>query len=117
VVEVVKHDPQRRRVLIGEVTDQVEDLHLIAEVEMVGGFVQQQDAGVLGEAGREPDPLQLAAGELVDRAIGHSVDPGQSHGVLDGRAVGVCERRETTAVGVPAEADHVADLEARRMWP
>ena len=66
LVEVVQHDADGDAVLVGEVADQVEDLHLVAQVEEGGGLVEQQDAGVLRQAGGQPDPLQLAAGQLVD---------------------------------------------------
>ena len=71
LVEVVQHDADRDAVLVGEVADQVEDLHLVAQVEEGGRLVEQQHAGLLGQAGGQPDPLQLAAGQLVDRPVGH----------------------------------------------
>ena len=67
MVQVVQDDPECRPVVVREIADQIEGLDLVAQVEMVGRLVEQQDAGVLGETGRQPDPLELAAGELVDR--------------------------------------------------
>ena len=76
------------------------DLHLVAQVEVRGGLVEQQDAGVLREAGGEPDPLQLAAGQLVDAAVGHRCDAGDVHRAGDGaRAVGVVRRRAGRGTG------------------
>ena len=71
LVEVVQHDADGDAVLVGEVADQVEDLDLVAQVEVGGRLVEQQDAGLLREAGGQPDALQLAAGQLVDAALGH----------------------------------------------
>ena len=71
LVEVVQHDADGDAVVVGEVAHQVEDLDLVAQVEVGRGLVEQQHAGVLREAGRQPDPLQLAAGQLVDAALGH----------------------------------------------
>ena len=112
VVQVVEDDAERGAVLVGQLADQVERLDLVAEVEVVGRLVEQEDAGVLGEAGGQPDPLELAAGQLVDGAVGHGRDPGEGHGPVDGRPVGVVERREPAAVRVAAEGHDVADGEA-----
>ena len=72
LVEVVQHHPDRDVVVGGEVADQVEDLHLVAQVQVVGRLVEQEHVGALGQAGRQPDPLQLTAGELVDGPVGSS---------------------------------------------
>ena len=71
LVEVVQDDADGDAVVVGQVADQVEDLDLVAQVEVRGRLVEQQDAGVLREAGGQPDALQLAAGQLVDAALGH----------------------------------------------
>ena len=114
LVEVVQHDADRDAVLVGQVADQVEDLHLVAQVEERGRLVEQQHAGVLGQAGGQPDPLQLAAGQLVDGAVGHRGHAGDLHRPGDGpRPVGVVGA-PAAPVGVAAVADHVAHADAGR---
>ena len=61
LVEVVK-DNAERRAAIGEIPDQIESFNLITQIKMVGGLIEQQDAGVLCQGGGEPDSLQFAAG-------------------------------------------------------
>ena len=114
VIEIVQHDPDGDPVPLGELPHQVERLDLVAQVEVVGGLVQQHDRRVLGEAGGEPDPLHLAAGELPGGTVGEVADAGQAHGVVDRGAVGVVEAGEAAPVRVAAEGDHVADGEPLR---
>src|SRR5699024_2246621 len=64
--EIVEDDADGDAVVIGEFAHEVEDLRLVAQVEVIRRFVEQQHTGVLGQAGRQPDTLQLAAGELID---------------------------------------------------
>ena len=49
---------------------QVEHLDLVLEVEERRRLVEQQQRRLLGERHRQPDALALAAGELVDGALG-----------------------------------------------
>src|SRR5690625_7969658 len=44
-------------------------LHLVAQVEVGGGLVEEEYVGVLGEAGGEPDALAFAPGEGLDAAF------------------------------------------------
>jgi hypothetical protein len=98
LVEVVQHQPDRHAAGLGEVADEVE----------------QQHGGVLRQAAGQPDPLQLAARELVDRPVAQVADPGQGHGVGDrGRPAGV-DLAPAAAVRVPAEPDDVAHRQPGR---
>ena len=62
-----------------EVDEQVEHVDLVGEVEVGRRLVEQQDVGVLGERHRDPHPLALAAGELVDRPVGELERVGRDH--------------------------------------
>src|SRR5690606_13046571 len=84
LVEVVQHDADRDAVHGREVAHQVEQLHLVAQVEVGGRLVEQEHARVLGEAGGEPDALQLSPGQLVDAAVRHGCHARDLHGVPDG---------------------------------
>ncbi len=75
VVEVVQHDTQGGAVVVGELAHQVERLHLVAQVEVVGRLVEEQHARLLRQRGRQPHALQFAARELVDGARGHRAEP------------------------------------------
>ena len=65
-VEVVQHDRHGGAALPVEVRDEVQDLHLVGEVQVGGGLIQQQHFGFLGQGHRDPDALALPAGEFVD---------------------------------------------------
>ncbi|OLT09454.1 hypothetical protein BJF90_44210 [Pseudonocardia sp. CNS-004] len=110
----MQHDADRDPGIVGEIAHQVEDLHLVAQVEVVGGLVEQEHAGVLGEATREPHPLQLPARQLVDRAVRQVRHPRQLHRAPHrGRPVRVVAA-EPSAVRVPAEPDDVVHRQPRR---
>jgi hypothetical protein len=49
--------------------EQVEHLDLVGEVEEGGRLVEQEQRRPLGEGERDPDPLALATGKLVDRTL------------------------------------------------
>lgn len=113
--EIVEDDADGDAVVIGEFAHEVEDLRLVAQVEVIRRFVEQQHTGVLGQAGRQPDTLQLAAGELIDGPIGHPIGAGQLERTGDGRPIGIGESGEASAVRVAAVGDDLADADAGRM--
>ena len=109
VAEVVEDNPDRRVVVVGEFAHEVEDLGLVAQVEVVGRFVEEEDPGVLGQAGGQPHALKFPAGELVDGTLGHVRGAGEGKRLVDRRVVGLGERGEALAVRVPAVGDDVVD--------
>jgi hypothetical protein len=117
LVQVVQDDADRDRVVVGEVADQVEEFDLVAQVETGGRLVEQQHSGLLGEAAREPHPLELSAGQLLDTARGQVRHTGQpEHPVHHGGTAGVGPS-PAPAVWVAAELDDVADAQAARRGP
>ncbi len=68
-VEVVEHDRHGGSAAAVEVRDQVQDFHLVCQVQVRGGLVQQQDFGFLREGHGDPDALALSAGQLVDASL------------------------------------------------
>ena len=65
----MQHHHDGPAALAVEPGDQVEHLDLVGEVEVRGRLVEQQQVGVLGQRHRDPGPLALAAGELVERTV------------------------------------------------
>lgn len=61
------------------VADQGEDFQLVGDVEVVGGLVEHEDPGLLGEGAGDQDALPLAAGEAEEAAFGQvsRADPRQ----------------------------------------
>ena len=68
-IQVVRDEDVRQAELCLEVLEQVEDLRLHGDVERGDGLVADDELRVDGERARDPDPLALAAGELVRKAV------------------------------------------------
>jgi hypothetical protein len=116
-VSEIMEDHAQRGAPVGEIADQVEGLDLVAQVEMVGRFVQEKDAGVLREARRKPHALQLPTREFVHGAVRHLRETCQRQRAVDGRAIRIAHCGEATPMRVPAERDDITDLEPGRMGP
>ena len=107
LVEVVQDDSDGDPVVVRQVADEVEEFDLVAQVEIGRRLVQQQHAGLLGEATGEPYALQLPAGQVVGAPFGEVRDTGQcERPVHRGRRVRIGPA-EAPAVGVAAELDDV----------
>ena len=65
-VEIVQDDDRRRR----NGRHQGEQLELVPDVEVVGGLVEQQMVGVLGDGPSDERTLPFTAGQLGDEPIG-----------------------------------------------
>ena len=79
MIEVVEHHDDRVAVPLVQLGAQVEHLELVGDVEERRRLVEQQQRRLLGQHHRQPDALALAAGELVDDAVGEVVDAGPPH--------------------------------------
>ena len=80
LVEVVQHEHDRAALALVEVDEQVEHLDLVGEVEERRRLVEQHQVGALGQRHGDPDPLALAARQLVDRPVGEVERAGGDHG-------------------------------------
>ena len=65
LVQVVQDRADGDAVLVGQVTHEVEQFDLVPQVEVGRRLVEEQHAGLLGEAACEPHPLELSAGDYV----------------------------------------------------
>ncbi|RPK68499.1 hypothetical protein EES43_01455 [Streptomyces sp. ADI96-02] len=113
-VEVVQHHHDRGAARAVEVGQQVEDFDLVAGVQEGGGFVQQQQIGLLGQGHGDPHPLALPSGQFVDGAVGERfgvrrLQRGRHGGVVVGVPAG-----EDALVRVASPADQVRDGDALR---
>ncbi len=108
LVEVVQHRHERAALPV-ELGAQVEDLELVGDVEVGRGLVEQQQRGLLGEHHRDPHPLPLAAGQLVDAPRGEVFDVGGLHGLGDDGLVLGRPLPQEALVRVAAAGDQVGD--------
>jgi hypothetical protein len=89
---VVADDDDAAVVFGGEAAQQPADVASVSGVEVGGGFVGEQDGGVVGEGAGDGDALFLAAGELVgpeaepvpEPDAAEEVDGAGAGGVTDG---------------------------------
>ena len=113
-VEVVHHDHDGRAAPPVEVGEQVEHLELVAQVEVGGRLVEQQQIGLLGERHRDPDPLPLAAAHLLDRPVGQLQRAGGGQRLGHGSVVVGRPLPEPALVRVAASTDQIGDGDALR---
>ena len=111
-VEVVEHHDDGGAPGAVQIGQQVEHLDLVGDVEEAGRLVEQEDVGLLGERHRDPHPLALTAGQLVDRAVGEVGGLGRVERGGDRLVVGASPRCECTLVRVTAAPDEVGDGDA-----
>jgi hypothetical protein len=106
------HGGEDGNAVAAEAFDQVNEFKLASDVEVLGGLVEQEQRGLLGEAESDFDALTLAAAELVEDARAQGAGIGEFHGVLDGLAVGGADAAEELEVGCSALLDELLDGEA-----
>ncbi len=92
-----------------EVGEQVEHLDLVGDVEEGRRLVEQEDVGALRERHRDPHPLPLTAGELVDGAVGEVGSAGEIERLGDRRVVLAGPPRQHLLVRAAAAGDEVGD--------
>ena len=107
-VEVVQHHHDGAAALPVQPRHQVEHLDLVGEVQEGGGFVQQDQVGVLSQRHRDPGPLPLPAGELVEGPVTQVPGVGHAQRGLDDLLVVGRPLTEPALVRVPAATDQVA---------
>ena len=92
----------------GETPDDVEDLDLVADIEVRGRFVEEQDLRFLRERPGDEHPLPLAAADLVDGRSREMCDVCKVHGAVADLPVPGGLGGESPDVGVPPHHDDVA---------
>ena len=99
-------DDHRREILLAaQVARDLQHLILIADVEIAGRFVQQQERRLLRQRAGEHDLLPLAAGEPVEEPAAHVLQIQIAHGLVHDMVVVL--RHAPGHVGPPSEHDHV----------
>ncbi len=114
MVEVVQHRDHGMAVFAVEHREQIEQLHLVGDVEVGGGLVEQEQRGLLRQHHGHPDALALAARELVDQPAGQLAHTGETHRVADGRLVADRPLPQQLLVRKAAACDQIGDGDAVR---
>jgi hypothetical protein len=101
----VAHHHHREAVPAGQVLEKAGDLHLVLDVQVGGGLVQQKDVRVLDEASRYHHLLALSGRELCERAERQVLYiEFLEYGV---RRLQIVSGRADSAIGVAPHDDHV----------
>ena len=99
---------------------QIQHLHLVRNVQVGGGLVQQYDGRLLRQHQRHPYALPLAARQLVHKTIRKFGHAGTAHGVVDGFLILLRPLTQHTLVWIAPAADEVLDNNAfwgdGRLW-
>ena len=69
LVQVMERHDHGEAVLTVQLLDEVEGLDLVVDVQERRGLVQEEDARLLREGKRNPDPLALTPGEAIQEAV------------------------------------------------
>ena len=105
VVDRGQHRDAERR-------DKLEDLDLVADVEVIGRLVQDQVIGALGDGLGDQHPLLFAAGQRVEAAVRQVLTAADlGHGLFRDGAVGLVVAVEGPLVRGPADHDDLGDGE------
>ena len=104
-VEVMEHDHG------GGVNgfDEVEQGELMADVEVIGGLVEQQMAGLLGDGSGDENPLTFPAGQLGDKSIRETCQVRSRQGIVDDVTIGRIPVSHEGSVGESSQGDGVAN--------
>jgi hypothetical protein len=103
----VVDDREHRNAAFAHVVQDAEELELMADVEMGARLVEEEHAGLLGQASSQCRELPLAGRERSDAPGREGQDTGLTHRSFDGFIVDYGEGTERPAVGVSAEGDPV----------
>ena len=69
-VAVVRGDEHRPAGLVDEALEQAHHQAARLEIEVAGGFVGEDEEGVVGQGTRDSHPLLLAGGEAIRETLG-----------------------------------------------
>src|SRR5436190_1731918 len=112
-VELMTHE-QYRHAVRGKATQQLEDGHLVSDVEEGRRLVEHDRSPALGERAGETHALPLAAGELGDGAIEVRLDLGSGDGSGNGVRIDRSRRAPEPEMRIAPERDVVAHTERER---
>jgi hypothetical protein len=110
LVEVVQHRDHGLPLLV-EGAQQLHQLVLVGDVQEGRRLVQEHDRGLLREQHRDPHPLALPAGELVDQSARQLGEPGGLERTGHGRLVALAPLLDQRLVRGAAAGDEVRDAD------
>ena len=110
----MQHHNDRDAQLAVELFDKLEDLHLIADVQIGRRLVQNEDFRLLRDRHRNPRPLALAARERGQDAVLQRGEAGQCERAVDDVRIRLRQPAAEFRVGIPAVGDQRAHVDVGR---
>src|SRR5689334_1741513 len=107
-------DQENRQAVACERCQQLEDRHLVRNVEESGRLIEHQRWRVLGERSGDSYTLPFPAGQLVGASVRQLLDSGLSQRLIDGLFIIKAWRAPQAEVRIPAESNVVADTHWER---
>ncbi len=105
----MQHHHHGTSTLVVQSPHQLQHVHLVGQVEVGGRLIEQQQVGALGQRHGQPGALPLAAGELVEGAVGEVLDAGHAQRLGHRRLVIRGPLPVPGLVRVPPARDQVGD--------
>jgi hypothetical protein len=112
-VKVVEYGENRHPGLAVQPDDQVEQGQLVPQVEVVCRLVQQEQAGILGQAHRKIRPLPFASAQFGDRSVDQVQDIGMCHRKSDNFQIPFRFTSDPRDVRRPSHQDNLLDCEGQ----
>ncbi|CAM2159701.1 hypothetical protein PT2222_60115 [Paraburkholderia tropica] len=107
-IDVVQHDHDRERALVGQRAQQAQHLDLMRDVERGSRLVEQQTGRGLRHQHREPDALTLAAREVIGELRGETRGVGEAQRLVDMRVIVGAQAAERAVPRIAAQRDQLA---------
>lgn len=116
-IQIVKDDQGEDSLLPNQPSNEIEGLHLAAQIQIARGLVEKEATGILSQGSSEGDPLSLPTAEALATAVGQPFETEAAKGL--GRLLPILVPKDPAHVGTTAEKDgmpdaKVADLDLLR---
>ncbi len=113
-VEIVEHDEAGDAALGHLAAEDVEHVERVADVEVRGRLVEEEDVRPLDEGASQRDPPLLTARERVDGPIGDTAQIARAHRLVDRRAILGRLDHPSALVRRASHRDDLADAKPER---
>ena len=77
-----------------ESLQQLQNLHLMVDIQMRGWFIEQEQPGLLGQGHAQDHLLTLTAAQLTEKPLSQMRDSHQLHSLVDHSPVASCSIRK-----------------------
>ena len=112
-IQVMGDTDDGETVTVIEIVQQVENFHLVIDIKMIGGLIQQQQPRLLRQGPGDDDPLSFTTRQFEDAACRQMGRAGPFHGISDGVLIADAESAEAAKIRVAPHGDDLAGGESK----